>query len=58
MDLTEAEDIVALWHVGSSRTEDRTCIPALAGGFFTTEPAGKPSAVPFNLEQVLSLYLL
>ena len=29
-------------HVGSSRTRDRTMSPALAGGFFSTEPPGKP----------------
>jgi len=27
---------------GSSRSRDRTPSPALAGGFFTTEPPGKP----------------
>ena len=36
-----------LWHthlvVGSSPTRDRTHVPALAGGFLTTEPLGKPS---------------
>ena len=30
--------LIALWHVGSSRSVS----PALAGGFFTTEPPGKP----------------
>ena len=40
--------LVALQHVGSSWTRDRTCdqpgieSPALAGGFFTAEPPGKP----------------
>ena len=33
--------LVAPWHVGSSRTRDRTCVPALAGGFLTTAPPGK-----------------
>ena len=32
---------IALRHVGSSRTRDRTCVPALAGGFLTTAPPGK-----------------
>ena len=34
--------LAALRHVGSSRTRDRTMSPALAGGFFSTEPPGKP----------------
>ena len=29
-------------HVASSWTRDRTCVSALAGGSFTTEPPGKP----------------
>ena len=33
--------LVALWHVGSSRTRARTCVPVLAGGFLTTAPPGK-----------------
>ena len=28
-------------HAGSSWTRDQTCVPALVGGFFTTEPPGK-----------------
>ena len=28
---------------GSSLSRDPTCIPCIAGGFFTTEPLGKPS---------------
>ena len=30
-------------HVASSWTRGRTCVSALAGGSFTTEPPGKPS---------------
>ena len=30
---------------GSSRPRDRTSISALAGGFFTTEPPGKPKGI-------------
>ena len=37
-------DLVASQHVGSSRIRDRTRAPVLAGGFFTTEPPGKPHA--------------
>ena len=33
--------LVALWHVGSSRIRDRTCVPALASGFLITGPPGK-----------------
>ena len=33
--------LVAPGHVESSRTRDRTLIPALAGGFLTTRPPGK-----------------
>ena len=29
-------------HAGASQTRDRICVSALAGGFFTTEPPGKP----------------
>ena len=32
---------VAPWHVGSSRIRNLIWSPALAGGFFTTEPPGK-----------------
>ena len=35
---------VAPWHVGSSWIGHRPVSPALAGGFFTTEPPGKKSA--------------
>ena len=31
----------ALHHGGSSQTRDGTCVPALAGGFLTSEPPGK-----------------
>ena len=34
--------LVAPQHVGSSRLWMETMCPALAGGFFTTEPPGKP----------------
>ena len=30
--------LVALQHMGSSQTRDQTMSPALAGGFFITEP--------------------
>ena len=33
--------LVAQWHVGSTQSRDWT--PALAGGFFTTEPPRKPA---------------
>ena len=33
---------VASWHVGSSQTRDQTVTPALASGFFTTQPPGSP----------------
>ena len=33
--------LVALWHVGSFQNRDQTMSPALAGGFFTTEPPEK-----------------
>ena len=36
--------LVAPWHVGSSWIRHRPVSPALAGGFFTTEPPGKKSA--------------
>ena len=51
---------IAAWHVGSSWTRDWTCVwtftgrwiepeiePSLAGGFFTTEPRGKPRLICF-----------
>ena len=41
--------LVAPQHVGSSRTGDRTLSPALAGGFFTAEPPGKPHLLSFFL---------
>ena len=34
--------LAASWHVESSQTSDQTPSPALTGGFFTTEPPGKP----------------
>ena len=35
--------IGAPWHVGSSQTRDQTCASCIGqGGFFTTEPLGKP----------------
>ena len=33
---------VDLWHVGSSESAIKPLSPALAGGFFTTEPLGSP----------------
>ena len=45
--------LVAPRHVGSSRTRgDLPMSPALAGGFLTTEPPGKPHCMisnPLNL---------
>ena len=38
----EHNSVVALWRAGSPQTRDRAWVPALAGGFFTTEPLGKP----------------
>ena len=37
--------LVAPWHVGSSQTRDHTLSPALAGGFFTTQPPENPSSL-------------
>ena len=34
--------LVTLMHMGSSWTRDWTLSPMMAGGFFTTEPPGKP----------------
>ena len=34
--------LVALQHVGSSQTRDELMSPAVAGGFLTTGPPGKP----------------
>ena len=39
---------------GSSQPTDKLTSPALAGGFFTTEPPGKPS---FNYAPVLIIIL-
>ena len=41
--------LVAL-HVGSSQTGIKPMFPALAGGFFTAELAGKPSTTVFQLK--------
>ena len=38
--------LVALQHVGSSQTKDRTWFPALTDGFFITEPPGEPPGEP------------
>ena len=40
--------LVAVQHVGSSRTRDRTVSSASAGRFFTTELPGKPSLPGFQ----------
>ena len=48
------------WHFlsrGSSQLRDRTCVSCLAGGFFTTEPPGKPNSIFtwshfFNLPEI------
>ena len=40
--------LVALQHGGSSWTRDRTCAPALAGGFLTTVPPGKSQSTIFR----------
>ena len=33
---------------GSSRPRDQTPVSSIAGGFFTTEPSGKPYLLPWN----------
>ena len=38
------EGLVALQHVESSQRRDRTCVPALAGGFLPTMPPEKSCA--------------
>ena len=35
-------DLAALWHLGLFWTRDQAVFPALAGGFFTSKPSGKP----------------
>ena len=40
--------LAALWHVESSWTGIKPESPALAGGFFTTEPLGKPQLMLFD----------
>ena len=37
--------LVALQYVESSRSRDRTCVPALTGGFLSTASPGKSSTV-------------
>ena len=39
------EWVVTSFSRGSSQPRDRTCVPALTGRFFTTEPPGKSSLV-------------
>ena len=39
--------LVSLWHVGSSQIRDQTCVSALAGKFFVTQPPGKPPKVSY-----------
>ena len=39
--------LVVLWHVGSSQIRDQTCVSALAGKFFVTQPPGKPPKVSY-----------
>ena len=45
----------ALWHVGSPQTGD--CTPSLAGagGFFTTEPSGKPRGASLDSKDTSQL---
>ena len=43
-------NLVAPWHVGLPRPGVKRVSPALAGGFFTTEPPGKPFNFYFILE--------
>ena len=33
--------LLAPWHVESSQTRDRTCVPSIGSGFLTTGPPGK-----------------
>ena len=41
---------------GSSRPRDRTCVSHTAGGFFTTEPPGKPHADQSQWWEPVSAY--
>ena len=43
-----ATGLVALWHVDLPRPGIEAMSPALEGGFFTTEPPGKPYILIFN----------
>ena len=40
---------------GSSQHRDRTCVTCIAGGFFTTEPPGKPLLMVFCCFSVTKL---
>ena len=40
---------VALWHVGSSQTRDRTYVSCIGRRNFTTEPPGKPKSFFSNI---------
>ena len=49
----EGGDLVALQHVGSSRTHIRTVSPALEGRFLTDGPPGKSSVILSELQFLL-----
>ena len=51
-------DLVGLRHVASSCTRDQTCVFYTGGGFFTTEPPGKPqcSLCLFTRFQVIPIH--
>ena len=41
---------------GYSQPRDKTCIPSLAGRFFTTEPPGKPLHIYIHLYTYIFVY--
>ena len=45
--------LVALWHVGSPRSRVEPVSPASAGGFFTTEPPGRPPGLSLEFYKPL-----
>ena len=47
--------LVALWQVGSSWIRMESVSPTLAGGFFSTEPLGKPGSFNFYLKRNVKL---
>ena len=49
--------LVALRHVGSSGAGLKPVSPALAGGFLTTVPPGKPCLVFFESVLIVSVFI-